>query len=254
MKRLFALICSLACLASLPAKAEQYPFKIYALGIPIGKASIGLTRDASTYHLTFNGKFGGLIAIFTGAKGTMDITGQFDDKTGAKPENIVTDIQWSERLRHTVAQFKDNRVVHFEVTPPYTYEPEKRIPLDHDDLHDVQDPLSSMLRPLDNGKLSCDTRLRIFDGRERYDLVFSPTKDPWTCHVQPIPVSGYDHRKKSPTNPPESLEITFAPVQDQAIALPTRFVRKMLLGTVEVARILQNEPADEDTFKPATNN
>lgn len=236
-----ALVLALACLYSAPANAaaepKQYPFRIYALGIPIGKASIGLSRGAGTYHLTFDGKFGGLLALFSSAKGKMDINGTYDARKGASPTALATAVQWDKKLRNTVAQFSDGSVLQFEVTPPYTYEPEKRVPLDRADLHDVLDPLSSMLRPLPDGKLDCTPRLRIFDGRERYDLVFSPTGDPWTCHVQPLPMSGYDFRKKSPQHPSEPLDITYAPVEDGSLALPTRFVRDMLLGTVEVRRL-----------------
>lgn len=78
----------------------------------------------------------------------------------------------------------------------------RAIPVTKKQLQDVLDPLSGVMAlSLGDLKNPCDQTLAIYDGKARFDLVFSPTRkkskrrDLHICHVRYVPISGHKPSK-----------------------------------------------------------
>lgn len=225
----------LACLICLSpsARAETYVYQISMLNIPIGKATVELQRDKSDYTLSMSTEFGGIVALFTGAKGNVETTGVIQASGRAAPVHTNASVQWGKKIRRAAIDYNDNGdVIDMSVKPKYSYNEGERHPLDKSTLVGLQDSLSAMYRPLKDGKLDCTVRPRIFDTRETNDLQFKPTADPMTCIVQPVPVSGYNLRYDK--KPVEPLTIKFMPVDNGTRAIPAHIIRDMWLGHLEL--------------------
>jgi len=214
------------------AQAADYTYRISALNIAIGKAQITIDDPAGNYHIGLHGQFTGLAALFGGGKGDLDITGHQD---GAMPAPLLAEgtVAWGEKPRHTHVEFVDGTPTVIDIQKPYNYNPKKRHPLDPATLTEVIDPLTAMLRPMREGQLDCTARARVFDGKERYDLQFSPTGDPMTCTIQPVNVSGYD-RKYDGGEPPRPLKVSFVPIADGAYAIPGKIIRDLMIGRLTI--------------------
>lgn len=220
------------------AMAATYTYNITALDLPIGTASIQIDNPGGDYHIGLSGAFTGMVAVFVGAKGNIDINGHQEFNRPA-PLHADGTVAWGEKPRRTVVDFDNGTPTKIDVQPPYNYNPKKRVPLDPATLTDVVDPLTAMMRPLLDGKLDCNARPRIFDGHERYDLQFSPTANPMACHAQPINISGYD-RKYDESNLPRPLDITFTQIEGEQFAIPSKIVRQLVFGKV----LIELVPAD----------
>src|SRR6185437_12048833 len=127
-------------------------------------------------------------------------------------------------------------------------------------LHNVTDPLSGMLLPAGEDAFAqghCDTTLRIFDGRRRYNLVLSYLRtDTMTvakgyagkvlvCGVVLRPIAGYDPDTMLVryVAGKSDLELWFAPVTGAGVIAPVRAVMPTLIGTLEL-RAVDFEPAN----------
>ena len=234
MKRFF--ILAVCMLLATPAMAADYDYRIIMLNMPIGMAHITLDNPGGDYHLGMHGKFTGLLSVFVGGKGDIEIAGTQID---GLPHTAHADgtVAWGEKPRRTLVDFTGGNPTNIDITPPYNYNPKKRVPLDPATLNGTLDPLSAMIQPLHDGKPDCTVRPRIFDGHERYDLQFSPTADPMTCTIQPVNISGYD-RKYDDGSQPRPLDVTFTPVEngqgDKQYAIPSKIVRELALGRVDI--------------------
>ncbi len=96
--------------------------------------------------------------------------------------------------------YRNGDVVSTTVTPEPKERPPTWIPIGDGDLHSVLDPLSGLIFP--DGAQICPSRIPIYDGESRLDLVLSPkgTKpfstqgfkgDATVCEVRYVPKSGY---------------------------------------------------------------
>lgn len=226
----------LLCAACLPAQAESYRYKIVVLNMPIGEAKVDLDLQPD-YNLKMTTEFGGIVALFTGAKAEVTAKGKLAND-GAHPSENVGQIQWGKKVRRATIKFDDKGdVTDLDVKPKYSYPPKERHALDPATFTDVKDPLSSMIRPVDNGKLDCTATLRVFDSKERYNLQLSPTDQPMICNVQPVSISGYKKIYDEKGSEPKPLRMTFAPTKNGKYAIPVRIERDMLLGLLLIELI-----------------
>ena len=130
--------------------------------------------------------------------------------------------------------------------PPEDF-PDGFIPVTKDQLRNVLDPLTGVMSlSVGDTTRPCDRRLPIFDGRQRFDLVFTPADRPASpvadqvCHVQMIPISGYKPGEGSESVIRGTIEVVLRPVPKANIVIPYRVTVPTLIG----AAVLTSEQAD----------
>jgi hypothetical protein len=142
--------------------------------------------------------------------------------------------------------FDPSGVRSFTWVPPDDY-PLGFIPVTQAQLRDVLDPLSGVMS-LSVGDTAhpCDRRLPIFDGRQRFDLVFTPANKPISpaadqvCHVKMVPISGYKPGEGSESVLSGTIEVILRPVPKANIVIPYRVTVPTIIG----AAVLISEQAD----------
>jgi hypothetical protein len=92
----------------------------------------------------------------------------------------------------------------------------------------------------------CDRRLPIFDGRQRFDLVFTPANRPISpgadqiCHVKMVSISGYKPGEGSESVLNGTIEVILRPVPKANILIPYRVTVPTIVG----AAVLTSEQAE----------
>jgi hypothetical protein len=123
----------------------------------------------------------------------------------------------------------------------------KAVPVTQEQLKNVLDPLSGVMA-LSLGDIAnpCDQRLPIFDGKQRFDLIFTPagrfagSGADRLCRVRLIPISGHkkDHGADSVIR--GNIEVVLRPVAQANILIPYRVTVPTIIG----AAVLTSEQVD----------
>ena len=121
------------------------------------------------------------------------------------------------------------------------------IPVTQAQLRNVLDPLTGVMS-LSVGDTAhpCERRLPIFDGRQRFDLVFTPAGNPvpptvdQVCHVKMIPISGYKPGEGSESVIKGTIEVVLRPVPNANIVIPYRVTVPTIIGSA----VLTSEQAE----------
>jgi Protein of unknown function (DUF3108) len=130
--------------------------------------------------------------------------------------------------------------------PPDDF-PDGFIPVTKDQLRNVLDPLTGVMSlSVGDTARPCDRRLPIFDGRQRFDLVFTPASRPASptadqvCRVNMIPISGYKPGEGAESVISGNIEVVLRPVPKANIVIPYRVTVPTIIG----AAVLTSEQAD----------
>jgi len=138
-------------------------------------------------------------------------------------------------------QFSKNSVSQIVAVPPNKPSP-KQVPVEEKHMRGVVDPLSAVmsvsLRPklVNSGEEACKTRIPIFDGKERYDLVFTHKKTiqlnddqvksykgpAYVCRVKYVPIAGHKPDRKSHKFmvTTENIEMWLLPMPEAKLYVP----------------------------------
>lgn len=121
------------------------------------------------------------------------------------------------------------------------------IPVTKEQLRDVLDPLTGVMSlAVGDTARPCDRRLPIFDGRQRFDLVFTPASKPASptadqvCRVRMIPISGYKPGEGAESVISGNIEVVLRPVPTANIVIPYRVTVPTIIGSA----VLSSEQAD----------
>jgi hypothetical protein len=208
-------------------------------GIPIGKGSWVVEVGESHYSAAASGITTGLLRLFTGGEGTSAAHGTLGgDKPGSSlyASTIISRSKTDEiRLAITDGNVKTNKV-----DPPVDDDPE-RIPVTEAQKHGIQDPMTaSLVRVPGDGRVvapeACDRRLRVFDGRLRYDLALAYKRMDQVkadkgyagpvvvCSVKFVPIAGYipSRRAIKYITEQRDIEVWLAPIAGTRVLVPFR--------------------------------
>jgi Protein of unknown function (DUF3108) len=111
------------------------------------------------------------------------------------------------------------------------------IPVTKEQLKDVLDPLSGVMAlSLGNIGKPCEQRLPIFDGKQRFDLVFTPTgraegAGGQVCHVRLLPISGHKKGAGADSVISGDIEVVLRPVPKANILIPYRVTVPTIIGS-----------------------
>lgn len=258
-----ALLAVLA--AATAAKADGHTEIRYAVsfaGVSVGQGALAIEVNSEGYSASGSGAVTGILQILAPGKGTASARGRF---AGGRvlPATFTTTSESGERWEDIRLSMQNGAVKEATVLPPRVSTSKDRVKVTEEHLKNVLDPMSAALMPVPgSGSLSgpeaCNRTLPVYDGRMRYNLVFSfdrteALKDikgvsgPLAvCKVNYVPVAG--HRESKTKNIAEQkIVVWLAPVSDTRILVPAKVTIGTKVGTLTVqATQFSNGPAGRE--------
>jgi hypothetical protein len=257
-----SICCFLAGLVSLvglvsgsgaPAAAESWPATVRALyeinfnGFTVGSFEFQSQAESQSYTLTGNAHLSVLLGAFSWAGSTRSF-GMIVDQA-PKPASFTFDFKSNLRAGSTTLGFSDGAVTNVMNLPPMvTSDP--IIPLREHHLKGVVDPLSAIMMLTRSATVDpCDRRIPIFDGKERFDLLFSrkgemrvteqaPSGQPGVaivCRVRYLPIAG--HKIDSDTKfmaANDGIEVALRPVPSANVFVPYQISIPTMAGSATI--------------------
>src|SRR5436190_4252335 len=252
---LAGLSLSLAAIAAGPqtAAAETWPATVRAVydinfnGFNVGTFEFQSRAEQQSYTLLGNARLSVLLGAFTWDGETRSF-GLFV-KQEPKPASFTFDFKSNLRAGSTKLGFANGAVTDIAHLPPEPPKPDT-IPVRQQHLKGVVDPLSAIM-VLSRGSIAspCDRRIPIFDGKERFDLLFSykgemrvveqaPSGQPGVahvCRVKYLPIAG--HKVDSETSfmaASNEIEVALRPVPSANVLIPYQINIPTIAGSATI--------------------
>jgi len=244
-------------LVVLPSGASQADSRIevtYAvtyLHVTIGSGRWSLDVSGNHYATTASGEIKGMMSLLINGEGS----GRADGVVGRSnplPSRFAAHVVSTAENDDIEVAFQNGAVKELYATPPFPPTP-KRVTVSAAVLVGVSDPLSAALAFMggtnDAVPNVCDRRLRIFDGRRRFDvaLSFKRTEENVTvppvfhgtgiiCSVQLLPIAGQQAENSALKYLVESknLEIEYSLIPEVHAFVPVAATLPTLIGTAHV--------------------
>jgi hypothetical protein len=156
--------------------AVQARYRLRYNSIEVGRLNVTSNTTAKTYSISGSGKVSVLFGAFTWS-GASSVSGTIE---GGTPAPATYAFEWHHNKgKKNVAihiGYEGRVAVEVAVNPPPRIRPDT-VPLTQAHKTGALDPLSAimMLTKADN-RPPCDRRASIFDGTQRYDIVFTPKR------------------------------------------------------------------------------
>ncbi|WP_176427198.1 MULTISPECIES: DUF3108 domain-containing protein [Rhodomicrobium] len=221
-RRAFPLLAFGIALLPLPAASQQKPpeksgeiwpaavqarYRLRYNGIEVGKVDLKLNTSGNTYSISGSGKVSVLFGSVVWAASST-VSGTIEDGEPL-PANYAFDWRNNKKRGTIRISYLDHIAAQIAVRPP-TRERRDTVPLRQGDKVAL-DPVSAiMMLTKADARPPCDRRVGIFDGKQRYDIVFTPkrlTRLPaprgggsevaYVCRITYEPISG--HRANADT-------------------------------------------------------
>ena len=252
---LAGLSLSLAAIAAEPqtAAAETWPATVRAVydinfnGFNVGTFEFQSQAEQQSYTLLGNARLSVLLGAFTWDGETRSF-GLFV-KQEPKPASFTFDFRSNLRAGSTKLGFANGAVTNIAHLPPEPPKPDV-IPLREQHLKGVVDPLSAIM-VISRGPSAnpCDRRIPIFDGKERFDLVFSYKRDmrvveqtpsgqpdvAHVCRVKYLPIAG--HKADSDTSfmaANNEIEVALRPIPSANVFIPYQITIPTMAGSATI--------------------
>ncbi len=160
--------------------AEAWPaavsakYKLKFNGISVGKIEFSSKAAGQTYSLTSNGE----VSLLFGAikwTGVSNVAGAIE---AVEPAPKAYAFDWKRNKKGGVIKlgFAGHKAVDVAVEPPASAHHDT-VPLTDKDKQGVVDPLSAIMSLTTASKGDpCDRRVKVFDGKQRFDIVLSPKR------------------------------------------------------------------------------
>jgi hypothetical protein len=235
------------------AAAETWPATVRAVydinfnGFNVGTFEFQSQAEQQSYTLLGNARLSVLLGAFTWDGETRSFG--LIVKQEPKPASFTFDFRSNLRAGSTKLGFANGAVTNIAHLPPEPPKPDI-IPLREQHLKGVIDPLSAIM-VLSRGSRAnpCDRRIPIFDGKERFDLVFSykremkvveqaPSGQPdvaHVCRVKYLPIAG--HKADSDTNfmaANNEIEVALRPVPSANVLIPYQVSIPTMAGSATI--------------------
>jgi len=251
---LACLFFSAAGAGSWPAVAgEAWPASVRALyeidlnGFNVGSFEFQSEAESQSYTLAASARLSVLLGAFTW-KGDTRTFGTIVNQA-PKPASFTFDFKSNLRAGSIRLGFSDGAVTDIaNVPPPVPTGP--TVPLREQHLKGVVDPLSAiMVLSRAAAANPCDRRIPIFDGRERFDLLFShkgemriteqtPSGQPdiaQVCRVRYLPIAGHTvdtETKYMASN--SGIEVVLRPVPSANVFVPYQISIPTMAGSATI--------------------
>jgi len=240
--------------------------------VTVGEMNWTANLSDTSYFSAATGKASGVLSVLVKGEGSLTTRGTFANAR-LTPVTARFDVSDDDGVYELEMTFEDGvykRVVDRGAPPP-----EDRLPVSPSLLHDVIDPLSAFLIPIEGKAMApanCGKVLKIFDGRRRYDLALSYKRmdtvklargysgQVLVCGVVLRPIAGYRPGSLLVRYlaGKDDLELWLAPIPGASVIAPVRALMPTLVGTMDisadefVARAIEAAPAKAvDVAPPA---
>jgi len=232
------------------AAADLYmKYKLYALSLPIGSGTLSVDVGEETYSVNAEGRTASFGKLVSDGKGSVQARGGVNG-SGLQPENYAYDIKSEDETGTVSMSLRAGKVNKVSVKPPQDRMKE-RIKVTDAHLKGILDPLSAAILPSAKGlvKEACNRTIRIFDGKERYDIHLryksrTSTRtadgrfkgDVLVCGVRYEPVSGHRPKRKSIQElaANKSMEVWLGQIGDKPYLVPLRASISLPFGALVV--------------------
>jgi hypothetical protein len=245
---LTALICVFALLAERRALAQSAEaaivrpasvdahYRIQWLGAHIGDFKFKSTVANQKYELRATAD----VSVFFGAvtwKGVTESAGYLSP-SGPSPSSYKFRFRTGEKRENVEMRFAQRMVRDISIEPVFRPS-SRRVPITESHLRNVVDPLSAAILVSQsgtarNGEQACNRRVPIFDGKLRYDLVFSfkTTRSvekrgsiggtAYVCRVRYVPVAGHKPSKDDDDYITDNsgIEVWLVPMPEANLMVP----------------------------------
>ncbi len=194
-------------------------YKITFGGFNLGAFSFWSEMSSKRYSILGKGKLSVMNGVVFRWEAVTKSSGKLTP-VGPEPKKYMFSYKSSEKNEKLQLNFRKNAVASITAKPPYKFTVDQ-VPISRSDLVGVFDPMSAIIhltsltskkitRDMTSGQIACAVTLSVFDGRERYDLVFSHKKTvrmektnkkgysgpAHICRVKYIPISGHKSRNE----------------------------------------------------------
>ena len=172
----------------------KYDLHLRVLGaqIKIGEITSYFEITDEKYILEYDLKSESLVQLISPTKGIGKINGKYINSK-LIPENYNYTYERKGKIKSTNIEFLDSNVINSEVIPPF--EKSKLTPVNESMLKNVIDPSTGIILMGDyHLNENCSIDYRIFDGKRRYDLIYTSIveKDSYkVCTLQRQKLGGF---------------------------------------------------------------
>jgi hypothetical protein len=243
------LACALA-LGPTPAAAEAGPqrvdatYRISFSGIDIGKFAFRASIDGGTYAAEGDARVSALLGAFKW-QGVTRSSGSIS-ALGPRPQGYTFDFNGTTRTGSIKLGFNQGDVTSISVVPAKPPGP-GTVPVQPVQLKSVLDPLSAVLAVSRTANANpCGRRIPIFDGKQRFDLIFTfvrqqavaeqrPSGQPgiaYVCRVRYLPIAGHSQNAEARFMASNSgIEVALRPVPSAGLFVPYQISIPTMAGT-----------------------
>jgi hypothetical protein len=251
-------------LAWAPSERVELVYEVFAGG-RVARMALEFGVVGNAYFISTRQSSAGVLGWLWPWHANASVSGRFLDKATV-PEIYRVKGESRGRARSVAIDFRDGEVVRVDAVPPNSAD-------DREDVHPDQrrgtvDPASAIMtviRQINEGR-ACDARTPVFDGRQRYDIVFKDSGaahlardngsifegDARVCEFHWVPIAGRLRRAGMPTRDADDKRVgrAFLAKFGAGPALaPVRIEFEAWFGTVvgylrEVRTLEQSATAD----------
>jgi hypothetical protein len=238
------------CLQSPAVDAKAWPTRVAAVykitfgGLEVGNFHFESSVNEQSYTLSGNAELKALLGIFNW-QGVTRSSGSVAGER-PKPAAYTFDFKSNSKSGSVKMSFNDAGVSNVSSVPPHT--PSRAsVPVREHHLKDVLDPLSAVMA-LTRARSSnpCGRKISIFDGKQRFDLLFSFRRREripearrsgqpgigYVCRVRYIPIAGHKNndetRQMAETT---GIEVALRPVPSANLVIPYQITIPTIAGS-----------------------
>ena len=208
----------------------------------IGSFRFKSTVNGEAYVLAAEAKIDTAVFDYSGAMSSMGAVVSSVTKPGIYQFRYKQKAVLGKKKKRALEMAFDGKGVKDVTFVPPDPPSKKAIPVTEAQLKHVLDPLSGVMAlSLGNMAKPCEQTLPIFDGKQRFDVVFSPTKRPeradadHVCHVRLVAISGHKPGEGSASVITGDIEVVLRPVPKANILVPYRVTVPTIIGAAELA-------------------
>ncbi len=220
-------------------------YKLRLLGMEMATFNFGSQIKGDTYALAGHTKMAWGMGYFK-FSANFSSTGKISGDS-VRPASYTYDWQTNKKRGSVKLAYGAGAVQSVQIEPPHTAGPDV-FPLKPEHLRGVLDPLSSLIvlsRAIRGGD-PCNRKVAVFEGKQRFDVVFSPKGEEtiketkpsgqpvkaYVCHVKYVPVAGHKMNKEtSAAVKAEGIEVAFRPIPEANVLVPYRITLPTPVGT-----------------------
>jgi hypothetical protein len=197
-------------------------------GLSIGRFRYQSTVDGRGYTISGSSKLSALLGAFK-YRGTTSSSGRLDADR-LEPDRHAFDYRANNKKGSLAIGYEGRRVASVEITPKR--KPSSRaVPVEAKHKVDAIDPLSAVMSIM-RGTPSdaCRRQFAIFDGKQRFNLVFSPAGEEQlsngsrgtgiVCQVRYQPVAGHKPNDNTKALMDARIELVLQAVPDEGLLVP----------------------------------